>query len=210
MLDWALSIINQLGYTGLFLLMALENLFPPIPSEAIMPLAGVAAARGQFSLPWVIVIGVAGSVIGNVPLYLIGRRVGRERMRAWIVAHGRWLLLSGEDMDRANGWFARHGWLAVGIGRLIPGVRSLISLPAGFAGMGVLPFLLTTVAGSAVWCGMLAAIGFWFSRFIEPLGRWIDIASWAVLGLVVLFIAVRIGRRMRHDAKAGPESNAGR
>lgn len=200
MLEWALGVLNHLGYGGLLLLMALENLFPPIPSEAIMPLAGLAAARGQFSLPGVIVVGVAGSVLGNVPLYLIGRRVGRDRFRAWIVDHGRWLLLSGGDVDRADAWFTRHGWLAVGFGRLVPGVRSLISLPAGFAGMSALPFLISTVVGSTLWCGILAATGFWFSRYVEPLGRWIDVLAWAVLGVVVVLIALGIRRRSQQGA----------
>ncbi|MBA3684110.1 MAG: DedA family protein [Planctomycetes bacterium] len=197
MLDWALGILDHLGYPGLLLLMALENVFPPIPSEAIMPLAGLSAARGQFTLPGVILAGVAGSVLGNLPLYLLGRRVGRERMRAWVVNHGRWLLLSGRDVDRADAWFDRHGWMAVGLGRLVPGVRSLISLPAGFAGMRALPFLISTVIGSAVWCGLLAALGFWFSGYVERLGRWIDVLSWGVLGVVALVVGLGIRRRLR-------------
>ena len=203
MLDWVLGILDHLGYGGLFVLMALENIFPPIPSEAIMPLAGLAAARGQFSLPGVIIVGVAGSVLGNVPLYLIGRRVGRHRLRAWVVAHGRWLLLSGRDVDRADKWFAHHGWLAVGFGRLVPGVRSLISLPAGFAGMRALPFLLITMVGSAVWCGLLAAMGFWFSQYVKPLGHWIDVLSWAALGVAALLIALGVHRRIRQGTGDG-------
>ena len=131
--------------------MLIDNVFPPIPSEVIMPLAGFAAARGQLSLIGVFLAGTAGSLSGALVWYGVGRWVGRERLKRFAARHGRWLTLSPAEIDRAGGWFARRGGITVLVGRVIPGVRSLISVPAGVAGMPLTPFLVYSAVGTIVW-----------------------------------------------------------
>jgi membrane protein DedA with SNARE-associated domain len=133
MFEWIVSVIDAIGALGVGLMMFLENVFPPIPSELIMPLAGFQAARGEMSLIAVFLAGTAGSVAGAVLWYWIGMKYGAERLRRLAARHGRWLTLSPADVDNAIGWFDRHGAAAVGFGRLLPGIRTLISVPAGIA-----------------------------------------------------------------------------
>ncbi len=139
MFDWITGIVDRTGYLGVALLMFAENLFPPVPSELIMPLAGFAAARGDLSLPLVLAAGVAGSLAGALFWYWIGRKVGADRLKRWAGRHGRWLTLSPGDVDEADAWFDRHGVKAVLLGRLIPAVRTLVSVPAGLAAMPLPP-----------------------------------------------------------------------
>ena len=120
MFDWITSIVERMGPIGVALLMFLENVFPPIPSELVMPLAGFVAERGDFPLWRAIIAGSLGSLAGAVGWYLVGRKVGEKRLRRWVDDHGRWLTLSCEDIDKAKDWFDRHGGAAVFIGRLIP------------------------------------------------------------------------------------------
>ena len=129
--QWAQDLVETLGYPGLALLIALENIFPPIPSEVILPLAGFLSAQGDLWLPAAVLAATVGSVAGALGLYGVGAWLGEERLRSLIQRFGRWLALNEDDVDRANGWFARHGTKAVLIGRVIPVVRSLISIPAG-------------------------------------------------------------------------------
>src|SRR5688500_6903492 len=131
MTQWVTSAVDSFGAWGVLVLMFLENVFPPIPSELIMPLAGFQASRGSMTFWGVVAAGTAGSVLGALPLYYLGRVVGRERLRQWVERHGHWLALSPKDLDSADGWFARHCGAAVFLCRLVPGVRSLISIPAG-------------------------------------------------------------------------------
>jgi CheY-like chemotaxis protein len=133
MATWVMHTISGTSYWGIVLLMVVENVFPPIPSEVIMPLAGFMATQGQLSLLGVILAGTLGSVLGAVPLYYLGRRIGDERLKAFADRHGRWLTVSRHDLDHAKQWFDRHGRMAVLFCRLVPGVRSLISIPAAFA-----------------------------------------------------------------------------
>src|SRR5687767_9311342 len=135
MFDWIATVIQRLGYVGVAALTFLENLFPPIPSELVIPLAGFVAARGELQIAIVILAASAGSLAGAIVWYAIGRQVGERRLRAWVDRHGRWLTLSANDVDRAQGWFRRHGKAAVFLGRLVPGVRTFVSLPAGFSAM---------------------------------------------------------------------------
>jgi membrane protein DedA with SNARE-associated domain len=123
--------METLGYAGVAFLMFLENVFPPIPSELIMPLAGFSAARGEMTLWGVIVAGSVGSVLGQYPLYYLGRAVGPERLHRWADRHGKWLTVSGKDIEKAREWLNRRGPIAVLLCRLVPGVRSLISIPRG-------------------------------------------------------------------------------
>jgi membrane protein DedA with SNARE-associated domain len=159
MFEWITSIIRRLGYIGVAMLTLLENVFPPIPSELVIPLAGYVAAQGDLRLWLVIVMGTLGSLAGAWLWYELGRRIGEARLRAWIERHGRWLTLGTRDIDRAQDWFRRHGAAAVFIGRLVPGVRTYVSLPAGFSGMRLPSFLLYSALGTGMWTAALAGAG---------------------------------------------------
>ena len=124
MADWIIGTIESTGYFGIVLLMVLENVFPPIPSELIMPLAGFMASKEQQTLSGVVLAGTVGSVLGALPLYYAGYFIGGERLNRLIDKYGRWLTVSSEDLERAKRWFAKHGRLAVFVCRLVPGIRS--------------------------------------------------------------------------------------
>ncbi|WP_407541389.1 DedA family protein [Deinococcus radiomollis] len=166
MAEWTLDLMNTLGYLGIVLLMVLENL--PLPSELILPAAGFAAAHGDLNLPLVVLAGALGSVLGTLPLYHIGRAVGEEQLVKWADRYGKWLTLSGKDLRRADDWFDRHGPRAVLFGRMVPGIRSLLSLPAGMSEMALPKFLLYSSVGSGLWAALLALLGayavFWVLR----------------------------------------------
>ncbi len=151
--------IESGGYFGVFALMLLETVFPPIPSEVIMPLAGVVAARGHLSLPWVIVAGTAGAMVGNIIWYGAAKALGLTRFRPLIERYGRWLTLDWAEIERAHRLFDKHGGSLVFIGRMLPTVRSLVSIPAGLLKMRFVPFVLWSTVGSAVWTAGLATAG---------------------------------------------------
>lgn len=202
MFEWARSVVETLGYSGVALLTFLENVFPPIPSELIIPLAGFVAAEGEMSVPGVIVAGALGSLIGAVLWYEVGRRLGERRVREWVDRSGHWLTLTSSDVDQAQQWFLRHGGRAVFIGRLVPGVRSLISIPAGFARMPLGPFVLYSLAGTAIWTAGLAYAGVLLRANFAVVGDYVDMASYVVLAVLGVMIVRRYvkcwpGRRSR-------------
>ena len=174
--------------------MFLENVFPPIPSELIMPLAGFMAASGKLSLPGVVIAGTIGSVLGALPPYYLARRFGAERLERFADRHGRWLTLSRQDLERARRWFDRHGAAAVFFCRLIPGLRSLISLPAGIDRMNLGVFLLWTTLGAALWSGILAGLGYVLGRNFKVVEQWLDPFSWVVLGTILVLYVWRVIR----------------
>jgi membrane protein DedA with SNARE-associated domain len=192
--------LDRLGEFGVGLLTLIETVFPPIPSEIILPLAGFLAAAGAMSLPLVIVAATAGSWLGALVLYGLGRRFGHERAVRWL---SRLPLVDADDFEKAASWFRRHGRTAVLFGRLVPGVRSLISLPAGSERMPLLPFSLFTIAGSAVWntllIGLGAALG---SRYelVESWSGYLDYAVYAAIGGLLLWLVVRRLRRRNRTA----------
>jgi membrane protein DedA with SNARE-associated domain len=147
MATWVMQMIAATAYWGIVSLMVLDNVCPPIPSEVILPLAGFMVTQGQLALGGVILAGTLGVVLGALPLYYLGHRIGDERPQRLAERHGRWLTVSRDDLAQAQAWFARHGDLAVLLGRLVPGVRSRISIPAGISGMPLVPFLLYTTMG---------------------------------------------------------------
>ncbi|MDU0954365.1 MAG: DedA family protein [Bradyrhizobium sp.] len=154
-----------------------ENLFPPIPSEVIMPLAGYVSARGQLTFVGVLLAGAAGSLAGALFWCAVRRWFGSHRLKRFAARHGRWLTLSPAEIDRASAWFARHGRTAVLVGRLVPGVRTLISVPAGVTEMPFMPFLATTAVGTLLWTGLLAAAGYVLAEGYRTVGNWIDRAG---------------------------------
>ena len=200
MFDWITSVIGGLGYAGVAGLSFLEYVFPPIPSELVIPLAGYVAAKGDMSLLLVIVTASAGSLAGAAVWYGIGRSVGERRLRAWVDRHGKWLTLSGNDLDRVQLWFGRHGHAAVLFGRLVPGVRTLVSLPAGFARMRAVPFLAYSALGTVIWTAALAYAGVALQANFTIVGDYIDIITNVMVGVIGLLMARRYVRCWRAHA----------
>ena len=198
----ATDVMDALGEVGVGVLVLAENVFPPIPSEVVLPLAGYLASRGRMDLTLVVVAATVGSVLGALLLYEVGARTGRTRIRGLV---DRMPLLELEDVDRAEAWFARHGQSSVLIGRCIPVVRSLISLPAGLEGMPRWRFLVLTALGSGVWNAVFVLAGYALgARFsdVERYSGWLNTAVYAAL-LVVLLLAVRRALRRRAAERAG-------
>jgi membrane protein DedA with SNARE-associated domain len=200
MFDWITGLVEQTGYLGIALLMLAENVFPPIPSELIMPMAGFAAARGELALVGVLLAGTVGSLAGALFWYHSGRRVGLERLRRWAGRHGRWLTTSPEELDGAAAWFDRHCGTAVLVGRLIPAVRTLISVPAGVAGMPVARFLAYSALGTALWTALLAAAGYLLEDQYRRVGDYLNPVSDVILGLIVLGYLYRVATFRRRAA----------
>lgn len=189
MANWVMGTMYSAGYAGLVFLMFLENLFPPIPSELIMPLAGYMATQERLTIAGVIVAGTAGSVLGALPLYYLGRRLGRKGLDQFADRYGRWLTLSRRDLERSRNWFERHGKAAVFFCRLVPGLRSLISFPAGVARMNLAVFLAFTTLGAALWTALLAGLGYGLGRSFRQVDQWLDPFSWVVVGTIgVLYV----------------------
>lgn len=160
MLDWITGMIEDAGYWGIALLMLLENVFPPIPSELIMPLAGFAASNGKLDIILVAAAGTAGSLAGALVWYVAGMLLGMDRVRRFASRHGRWLTLSPKDVDDAQLWFRTHGAKVVFGGRLVPTVRTLISVPAGVSEMPFARFIVYSALGTAIWSSLLAGAGY--------------------------------------------------
>jgi membrane protein DedA with SNARE-associated domain len=197
MRGFVVDAIAALGVWGVAALMLLENVFPPIPSELVMPLAGYLSSQDRLPFAGAIIAGTIGSVGGAVFWYVLGRRVGQQRLERWIDRRGVWIGIESRDVRRAAGWFERHGGSAVLIGRLIPGVRSFISLPAGFQRMAWVPFLLYTTIGSALWSGALAFIGRLLGREFDQVGDYIGPVSWIVIGVLLALYLRRVVMRLR-------------
>ena len=183
--------------------MAVENVVLPIPSELIMPFAGFRTARGQMTLIGVIIAGTLGSVLGGLPLYYAGYALGEERLRKLIERYGKWVLLRGRDLDRAAGRFSGNSFLDVTLGQLLPGVRGLISIPAGVARMNVGLFLLANFTGTLVWCAVLAVAGRLLGRNFTRIYAFLGPTGWAILALLAGALAFwLIRRRRRRSAMA--------
>lgn len=192
MFEWITAWIAEAGYLGLFALMFLENLFPPIPSEVIMPLAGFTAARGGLDPGLAILAGTAGTVLGALPWYATGYVLGRHRLKRLAAAYGRWLTVTPAEVDGAVVQFRRHGASAVFLARLVPAVRTLISVPAGIARMRMLPFLVLTTLGSALWSAVLVAAGYLLEDQYHRVETLLDPATMIVAGLVLVTYLYRV------------------
>ncbi|MFG2723100.1 DedA family protein [Streptomyces sp. NPDC048416] len=203
---WAADLVDTLGGPGAGLAIALENLFPPLPSEVILPLTGFAAGQGVISLVSALFWTTLGSVVGAAVLYWIGALFGRERMHAlW----GRLPLVKASDLERTEAWFAKHGTKAVFFGRMVPIFRSLISVPAGLERMSMPVFLLLTTLGSLVWNSVLVLAGYWLGDQWDTVDTYVGIISKVVLILVVaalvFYLVVRV-RSRNSSARHGRSS----
>ncbi len=185
--DWIINLIEGGGYWGIAFLMALENIFPPIPSEVIMGVGGIAVAKGRMEFWPLLVAGTIGSTAGNYAWYLLGDRLGYQRLRPFIARWGRWLTLDWRAVETIADFFQRHGHWVVFVLRFSPLLRTIISLPAGLAHMGHVKFLLFTFAGAAIWNAVLVGGGYWLGiRFGDRIEKW---TGPAVLVIVVLALA---------------------
>jgi len=190
---WAVDLMDRLGLFGAALAVSLDNFFPPIPSEIILPLAGFAASQGTFSLTGALIATTVGSVFGAAVLYWLGRLFGRERA---MVVFERTPLLKVSDLERTEAWFAKHGGKAVFFGRMVPIFRSLISIPAGVERMNVALFLALTTLGSFIWNFIFVYAGFRLGENwdrVEPYAEWFQrLVILAVVVVVVAFVVIRV------------------
>ncbi|MFC5462408.1 DedA family protein [Massilia niabensis] len=192
MFELITGFLEKSGYFGVFALMALENIFPPIPSEMIMPFAGFVVARGDLNLAGVLLAGTAGSVAGALPWYYAAKVYGCERLKRLAERHARWLTISATDIDGALDAFRRHGRKTVLFGRLIPAVRTLISVPAGLAKMSLGRFLLYSSIGSLAWSGLLVAAGFMLEDKYTEVSKYVDPVSKAIFGAMLAWYLYRV------------------
>lgn len=196
MAEWITNTMNSLGYLGIALLMFLENVFPPIPSELIMPLAGFTVAQGKLNFALVVLAGVLGTMLGALPWYYAGKILGEQRLKLWADRYGRWLGLSGKDIEKATRWFDRHGVKAVFFSRMIPGgVRTIISLPAGISKMPMVPFLVYSTLGTLLWIGFLTSAGYLLGDHYEVVEKYLAPVSKIVLATIVIAIILWLVRR---------------
>jgi len=184
--DWVVRLIEQSGYLGVGFLMFLETVFPPIPSEVIMTVAGVTAAKGELELSLVIVSGTAGAMLGNIFWYLAARAIGIERLKPVIQKHGRWLTVNWREVQRAQQWMEKHGIAFVLVGRVIPTMRSLVSVPAGLLKMRFRSFVIASTLGTFVWTALLAGAGFRLRSDFEQVDQFVAPVANAILALMVL------------------------
>jgi membrane protein DedA with SNARE-associated domain len=195
-LGWVTGLIEAFGYPGLAVVLALESVFPPIPSEAVLPLAGFLVGQGRMGFVGAVIAATVGAVVGALILYWLGAALGERRVRALVERHGRWLFLSTEDLDRAQDWFDRHGGAAVFIGRLAPLVRSLVSVPAGVARMPLPAFVAYTALGSALWNTVLIGAGWALGESWGVVQQYQKLFGYAVLGALGLAVAWFVSRRL--------------
>ncbi|WP_375450804.1 DedA family protein [uncultured Devosia sp.] len=191
MSEWIIGFVTQWGYLGIFLMMVAENIFPPIPSELIMPFAGFAAANGDLNVVGVVIAGVLGSLLGTFAWYAAARLLGLERFRRLCNRFGRFATISEDDIDKAVHWFARYGQWAVLLGRLVPAIRTLISVPAGLAAMPLWKFLIVSAIGTTIWTAFLTAAGYLLHEHYDAVAGWVDPVSTAVVAVAMVIYVWR-------------------
>lgn len=200
MTEWITRTMETLGYLGIGFLMFLENLFPPIPSELIMPFAGFTVSKGDMSFLPAVVAGVVGTILGAFPWYYAGKFFGEERLRDLADKYGKWITVTGKDIDKANEWFTRHGGKAVFLCRLVPGVRTLISLPAGLNNMPMIPFLLYSTVGTTIWVTLLTFIGYKLGDHYDLVEEYLGpVSKIVLLILIIWFILWVVKKNMQKD-----------
>ena len=208
--NWVQDVINQFGYFGVALLVVIENIFPPIPSEIVLPFAGFVAQQGSASVAQsdtsvigMMIAATIGSVVGALILYVISSAIGPERLRAFVQRFGRWFGVKQTDLLRAEAWFDRRSFVAVLVGRCVPLIRSIVSIPAGFRRMKLTSFILLTAVGSAVWNIALIGAGAILGDQWERVGEYVGVFQWlviaAILLLLVWFVYSKLQNRRRQN-----------
>ena len=210
--NWVQDVINQFGYFGVALLVVIENVFPPIPSEIVLPFAGFVAqqsasavnatadaAQSDTTVVGMMIAATVGSVVGALILYFVSAAIGPERLRAFVERFGKWFGVKSSDLVRAEEWFDRRSVVAVLVGRCVPLIRSIVSIPAGFRRMKLTSFVVLTAIGSAVWNIALIGAGALLGDQWERVGEYVGVFQWlviaAVLVLLVRFVVSRLKKR---------------
>ena len=192
MSQWIVSLVANGGYFGIAFLMFLENVFPPIPSEIIMGLAGIEVGQGEMNFEAVILAGTIGSTLGNYAWYLLGRFYGFRRLEGFVDRWGRWLTLEWEDIQKINRLFTRHGGKIIFVFRFLPAFRTIVSLPAGLFKMGHVRFLIATFAGAMIWNIILTSAGYYLGRNFRTIDDYIGPISTAAIAAIALFYVYRV------------------
>ena len=214
--NWVQDVINQFGYFGVALLVVIENVFPPIPSEIVLPFAGFVAQQGASAVNatagaaqsdttviGMMIAATVGSVVGALILYFVSAAIGPERLRGFVERFGKWFGVKSSDLVRAEEWFDRRSNAAVLVGRCVPLIRSIVSIPAGFRRMKLTSFVVLTAIGSAVWNIALIGAGALLGDQWERVGEYVGVFQWlviaAVLVFLVRFVASRLKKRRRQN-----------
>ncbi|WP_026470868.1 DedA family protein [Alkanindiges illinoisensis] len=205
--NWINEVMQQLGYFGIALLMFLDNVFPPIPSELIMPAAGFTASQGELNIVGVIIAGSCGSILAAIMLYWIGRLLHEDRLTSWLERHGKWLFLKPDDLKKATGWFNQHGRKIVFFGRMVPAIRSIISIPAGMSRMPFGLFLLYTSLGTILWTTILGLAGFYLGNNIEKFSHWLSGIGNVIVLVLVIAGGFAIRRYYKHKGQTDQQSS---
>jgi len=184
--EWIITLIEDAGYLGVGFLMFLETVFPPIPSEVIMTVSGLAAARGKMDITGVIAAGTAGAMLGNYFWYLAARVIGIERFKPLIIRWGRYLTLDWREIEKAEKLFGTQGWAIVFFGRMLPTLRSLISIPAGLLHMRLLTFVIWSTIGTAGWTALLGLAGYSMGKTFKEVDNFVGPIAIAVMVVIVL------------------------
>ena len=200
--DWIIRLVDWAGYWGVALLMLLETVFPPVPSEVIMTVAGVSASRGNMTLTGTIAAGTAGAMLGNWFWYWLAIKFGEARMHVFIDKYSRWLTLDWEEVERGERLFERYGSTIVLVARMIPTLRSLISIPAGLFGMSLRRFLVFSTIGTAGWSAALAGAGYFLGSQFDDIEKWLGPLSTLV---IVAIVVTYVWRLLRWKPKSSIE-----
>lgn len=193
--DWVLSIMEKLGYLGIAFLMFLDNVFPPIPSEIIMPSAGYTAAKGELTLIGVIIAGSIGSLLAAALLYWIGRKIPQHHLFSLIERYGKYIHISVTDLEKSLTWFEKYGHRIVFFGRMIPAVRSLISIPAGMSNMPFRKFMAYSAAGTIIWTTFLAYIGYHFGENPALMSAITQRIGYIILAFTMIYILYHLMKK---------------
>jgi membrane protein DedA with SNARE-associated domain len=196
LVTWAIGVISTIGYPGITFLIALEAVFPLTPSEVVLSLAGSLSATGRFNFVAVLASATLGSLIGASILYGVGRLGGEERIGNWLDRYGKWLLLTRDDLQGSRAWFRKYGSVSVMLARIIPGMRTIVSVPAGLAHMPYPEFLLFTGIGTTLWNGVLVGAGYFLGNNWDQVQGWLAPIGPIVYGIMFLVIFAFIGRRL--------------
>lgn len=193
---WIPQVMQQWSYLGIAFLMFIENVFPIIPSEVFMPLVGFTVSQGQIAFFPAVFAGVVGTILGAYPWYYVGKWVNEERLEHIADRYGKWVGISAKDIHRANHWFDKHGGQAVFICRMIPVLRTLISIPAGINEMPLMAFTLYSIVGTVIWVGALMAAGYKLGHHYEEVANYLAPFSKVIVIILAVALLVWIGRKL--------------
>ena len=209
--NWVQDVINQFGYLGVALLVVIENVFPPIPSEIVLPFAGFVAQQGASAVSatagaaqsdttvvGMMIAATVGSVVGALILYFVSAAIGPERLRGFVERFGKWFGVKSSDLVRAEEWFDRRSSAAVLVGRCVPLIRSIVSIPAGFRRMKLTSFVVLTAIGSAVWNIALIGAGAVLGDQWERVGEYVGVFQWLVIAAVLLVLVRFVVSRLKN------------